>query len=283
MRNLRLALLGLAAISALLLGLGFLQRAFKPETVLPATVPAPESSGPPVAETATNPPSPTPAVKEARQKIEAIIATAPDYGRFFDRLRVVFPDDYDRILDSLAKDTATAQKPPTADVLLTDAVTALRRANGSFAAKAPDAALARIFAMQLKEIQVLAQRDAHLCVAFLFGANGAGLLDFAASHRDLVADAAISGLDAMNSGRESPTSRGMPGDADFQTLDKGLTDKGLSRAEIETLLDGKTANPPISDERMCAAGQIYLETLRGLDPAVRGRLYSLAVDLMVKS
>ena len=34
---------------------------------------------------------------------------------------------------------------------------------------------------------------------------------------------------------------------------------------------------------MCAAGQIYLETLRGLDPAMRGRLYSLAVDLMEKS
>jgi len=100
---------------------------------------------------------------------------------------------------------------------------------------------------------------------------------------DLVADAAISGLDAMNSGHDTPTARGMPGDADFQLLDKGLTDKGLSRAEIETLLDGKTANPPIPDERMCAAGQVYLETLKGLDPATRGRLYSLAVDLMVKS
>jgi len=277
MRNLRLALLVLAAMSALLLGLGFLQRAFKSENASTAT--APDSATAPAA----NPPSLRPSANDARRKIEAIIATAPDYGRFFDRLRAVFPNDYNNILDSLAKDAATASKPPTADAVLADAVTALRRANGSFAAKASDDALARIFAMQLKEIQALAQRDPHLCVAFLFGANGPGLLDFAASHRDLVADAAISGLDAMNSGHDTPTARGMPGDADFQLLDKGLTDKGLSRAEIETLLDGKTANPPIPDERMCAAGEIYLETLRGLDPAVRGRLYSLAVDLMVKS
>jgi len=283
MRNLRLALLGLAAMSALLLGLGFLQRAFKSDNAPPATATAPEAPAAPAAESAVNPPPLPFAVKDARQKIETIIATAPEYGRFFDRLRLLFPNNYNGILDSLAKDAVTAQKPPAADALLADAVTALRRANGSFAAKAPDAALAQIFAMQLKEMQALAQRDAHLCVAFLFGTNGSGWLDFAASHRDLVADAAISGLEAMNSGRISPTQRGMPGDADFQTLDKALTDKGLSRAEIETLLDGKTADPPIPDERMCAAGQIYLETLRGLDPAARGRLYSLAVGLMVKS
>ena len=240
MRNLRLALLGLAAISALLLGLGFLQRAFKSDRAAPTAAVAPAALPAPAEESAANTPPLPPAIQDARQKVETIIASAPDYGRFFGRLRIAFPGDYDKILDALAKDAAAAKKPPTADALLADAVTALRRANGRFAAKAPDAALAQIFVMQLKEMQALAQRDAHLCVAFLFGTNGPGLLDFAAGHRDLVADAAISGLEAMSGGRDNPTQRGMPGDTDFQTLDKALTDKGLSRAEIETLLETKT-------------------------------------------
>jgi hypothetical protein len=281
MRNLRLALLGLAAMSAVLLGLGFLERAFKSEDK-PATAAAPATTNVQQDAAAVEPPL-APAVRDSRQKIESIIAAAPDYSRFFDRLRLVFPGDYDGILDSLAKSAAAAKKLPAADALLADAVTALRRANGGFAAKAPDDALAQIFVMQQKEMQALAQRDAHLCVAFLFGSNGPGLLEFAASHRDLVADAAISGLEAMSSGRLNPTPRGTPSDADFQMLDKALTAKGLSRPEIETLLDGKTADPPIPDGRMCAAGQTYLDALSGLDPAVRGRLYSLAVDLMVKS
>lgn len=276
MRNLRLALLGLAALSALLLGLGFLERALKSEDRTPAGSPAA------VPAAASAPPSSAPEA-ETRQKLDALIAQSPDYGRFFDRLHAVFPADYDGILDQLARNATAAKKLPAPDVLLADTVSALRKVNGGFASKAPDDALARIFAIQLKEMQALGRRDTRLCVAFLFGANGPGLLEFAASHRDLIADAALSGLEAMNSGRRNPVQRGAPTDADFQALDKALSSNGLSRAEIDALLDGKTPEPPIPDERMCQAGQVYLQTMAALDPATRGRLYSLAVDLMVKS
>ncbi len=276
MRNLRLALLGLAALSALMLGLGFMERALKPADQTMAGSPAPltieASLGP------SNAPQ-----QDVRQKLEALIAQSPDYARFFERLHAVFPADYDSILDQLSKTATAAKKMPAPDFVLADAVSALKKANGGFAAKAKDDSLGQIFAMQLKEIQALGKRDAHLCVAFLFGANGPGLIEFAASHRDLIADAAISGLEAMDSGRRSPVQRGAPTEADFQTLDKALSGNGLTRPEIDALLDGKTADPPVADDRMCQAGQIYLRTLAGLDAATRGRLYSLAVDLMVKS
>ena len=71
--------------------------------------------------------------------------------------------------------------------------------------------------------------------------------------------------------------------SDFQSLDHALVDKGLSRPEIDALLDGKTPQPPIPDATMCEAGQSYLATLATLPASVRTRLYGLAVDLMAKS
>ena len=87
----------------------------------------------------------------------------------------------------------------------------------------------------------------------------------------------------MVSGSMEQVQRAAPSDADFTLLDKALVDKGLSRPEIDALLDGKTANPPIADEAMCKAGQIYLGTLATLPKEPRARLYGLAVDLMAKS
>jgi len=278
MMNLRLALLGLAAIAALFLGAGFLERAFRGDRGAPTV-----ETRAPGAETGALSLPETPAIVAARRAIEDTIATSPDYTRFFDRLRLVFPSDYDTILGTLARAAAGSDKTASPDAIMADAVAALRKADGALASKSSDAVLGRIFTMQLNEMRALAQRDAHLCVAFLYGASGAGFLDFAADHRGLVADAAIAGLEAMNSGRMDNIQRGTPSDADFQALDRALTQKGLSRPEIEALLDGKTADPPIADSRMCAAGQTYLETLGALDAAARARLYGLAVDLMAKS
>ena len=174
-------------------------------------------------------------------------------------------------------------KDVNVDLVMADAVSALRRVHGALAMKASDPALDQIFAWQLREMQALAQRDPHLCVAFLYGANGSGFLSFAADHRGLVADAAIAGLDAMNSGRTDQVGRSPPSDSDFQALDRALVSKGLSRPEIDALLDGKLADPPIADPDMCQAGQTYLATLATLPPDMRGRLYGLAVDLMAKS
>ena len=53
--------------------------------------------------------------------------------------------------------------------------------------------------------------------------------------------------------------------------------------KFDALLDGKTPDPPIPDDRMCAAGKTYLETLRQMPEDVRGRIEALAVDLMARS
>ncbi len=278
MRELRLVLLGLAAIIALLLGAGFLLRAFK---TAPAQQTAVIQTATPASET---PPRDTPsseALTAARAKVEAAVADAPDYAKFFDRLRIVFPGDYESIMNTLG--AASQGRDVNVDSMMADAVSALRHAHGTLAAKAPDDALAKIFSLQLEEMQALATRDTHLCVAFLYGASVPGFVAFAADHRPLVADAAIAGLDAMSSGRTQGVDRGAPTDPDFQTLDRSLVDKGLTRPEIDALLDGKTPEPPIADATMCQAGQTYLSTLASLPVGVRARLYGLAVDLMAKS
>ena len=277
MKNLRLALLALAAIVALLLGASFLDRAFRTERPPAVVAKTPDR---PAAEPAV---APSAALTASRRTIEASIAESPDYVRFFDRLRLVFPSEYETILNALAQQAVSGGKPSSVDEIMANSVMALRKSDGALAAKASDQALAQIFALQLGEMRTLAQQDVHLCVAFLYGASGSGFLTFAADHRPLIADAAIAGLDAMNSGRMDQVQRGAPSDSDFQALDKALTEKGLNRPEIEALLDGKTADPPIADERMCAAGQTYLEALAGLATPVRARLYGLAVDLMAKS
>ena len=290
MRELRLVLLGLAALIAMLLGAGFLARAFKgPPRAVAVSI---EPSVPRVASSL----SPQ-ALAAARGVVEQAIADTPDYARFFDRLRLVFPGEYETIVANLAAGlgeagvgrsvspvgTASTASEANPDVAMADAVTALRKAHGALAAKASDDALGQIFVLQLQEAQALAKRDAHLCVAFLYGASGNGFLSFAADHRPLIADAAIAGLDAMASGQTEQVVRDAPSDGDFQVLDRALVDKGLSRPEIDALLDGKVATPPIADDEMCKAGQTYLVTLAALPVDVRARLYGLAVDLMAKS
>ena len=265
MRELRLVMLGLAAVMLLLLAAGFVGRALHP--------PARDKADGTVRSSAGSP----------RAAVEAAIADAPDYTRFFDRLRLAFPSDYETIVASLAAAQPQGRAEPDADVMMADAVTALRRAHGAMAAKASDFALGQIFASNLREMQALGEVNPGLCVAFLFGAGGPGFSTFAADHRALVADAAIAGLDAISAGRGEPVVRGAPSDADFQLLDKALTEKGLTRPQIEALLDGKTADPPIPDAQMCQAGQTYLATLATLPEDSRDRLYALAVDLMAKS
>ena len=288
MRELRLVLLGLAALLALSLGGTFLMRAFTgPPTAHRAVEPAPSTQVANPTDQASSPDATSAAnlstaVREVRASVERSIADAPDYTRFFDRLKLVFPSEYESIMNGIAN-ANLQRRDVSSDIVMSDAVAALRRARGSLAARASEDALAQIFTIQRQEVGELEARDPHLCVAFLYGANGTGFLSFAAEHRALVTDAAIASLDAMNSGRMDNVQRGPPSDADFQVLDQALVDKGLARPEIDSLLDGKTASPPIADDRMCKAGGIYLDTLSGLPSDIRARLYGLAVDLMAKS
>jgi hypothetical protein len=151
------------------------------------------------------------------------------------------------------------------------------------AARADSRALVRVFEMQLAIVQTLADKDARLCVDFLYGGTSKGFFDFSAANRDLVAEMAIAGLEAISSGETNKIVRSAPNEKDFQLLEQALRDKGLDTEEIEAILDGKSTEPPIPDARMCGIGQIYLETLATMPEPERLRIYGLALELMARS
>ncbi len=268
---LRLVLLGLAAVIAIALGISFLF-----EANVPNEANAPSSA---VASLASDEP-----LLATRQKIEAQIdSEAPDYARFFDRLKTVLPTEYDAVLDQFAKQSLAGTDISNVDSLVSEAVRDVRLSNGVLAAKADGPALARIFDMQLKMMQALAAKDPRLCVDFLYGGASQAFFQFSAQNRRLVSDMAIAGVDAIGSGRANQIERPPPSDADFSELETAMKAQGLNPPEIAAILDGKTPDPPIADERMCTVGQIYLKTLATLPEPERLRIYGLAVELMARS
>jgi hypothetical protein len=272
---LRLALLSFAAVIAVALAVAFFldagRQAAETQSAEAPNVTAPE---PPAAEP----------LALARGTIEKEIAhDAPDYAVFFARLQSALPSQYDAILDDFAKESLDGKDVRNVDSLLSQAVREVRVSNGILAAKADGPALARIFDVQLAMMQALAATDAKLCVDFLYGGASEAFFTFSATHRPLVADMAIAGLDAIVSGRTNGIQRDPPGDADFSQLSSAMKAQGVNDAEVAAILDGKQPNPPIPDARMCAVGQIYLKTLASLPEQARLRIYALAVSLMARS
>lgn len=219
----------------------------------------------------------------ARQMIETEIAQSPEYARFFARLRETFTTDYEQALKEFATRLSETKTEQSADYYLSEAVRRLRQSHGALAAKAEPDAMSRVFAKQLEVLQAVAREDKKMCVAFLYGATNLDFQRFAASQRPLIADMATAGLDAMVSGKTKNMAREQPNETDFKTLEKALAARGLDKAEIDALLDGKMPDPPLDDAKMCAAGQTYLEVLRTLPEASRTRIYGLALELMAKS
>lgn len=273
---LRLALLSLAAGIAVILGASLLFEADHSQRQNPPQeIAAPQNQDQKVADDQ---------LPAAREKIEARIASgAPDYMRFFTRLKQLLPHEYDAILDGFAKQSLEGADMTNVDSLLSDAVRALRLSNGALAAKADGPALSRIFATQLAMMRALAAKDPKLCVDFLYGGASQAFFEFSSENRALVADMAIAGLDAINDGRAKKIERQPPSDQDFELLENALKAKQLSETEVSAILDGKTPAPPIADQRMCQVGQIYLETLASLPEPARFRIYGLAVELMARS
>lgn len=219
----------------------------------------------------------------ARQIVETEIAQTPEYARFFARLRATFTSDYEKTLQEFAERLSQTKIEQSADYYLSEAVRRLRQSRGALAAKAEPEAMSRVFAEQLAVLQAVGREDKKLCVGFLYGATNQDFQHFAAAQRPLVANMATAGLEAMVSGKTSNLSRSQPTEADFKTLETALAARGLDKAEIDALLDGKMPDPPLDDARMCAAGQTYLEVLRTLPEAARTRIYGLALELMAKS
>jgi len=283
--HVKLALLALFAIALLVFGGTLINQAMRIEQRPVDTAVKTEAPPPPAAETSAKETAEKEAAARAemRSKIELQLAQSPDYRRFFDQLKLVLPTEYDTVLDSFARRAVKQGETDNIDSMMSDAVRALRISHGFLAAKADGPVLQKIFTVQLQMMQALAAKDARLCVDFLNGNVSRGFFDFSAQNRTLVTDMALAGLDAINNGQSKKIERVAPNDADFQQLEKALRDKDLTSTEIEALLDGKTADPPIADQRMCTVGQTYLQTLSELPEATRLRLYGLAIELMARS
>lgn len=274
MNILRLALLSLAACIAIILGASLL---FQTDLT--------HKTNPPLASAALQKQEQNAEqLQAARKKIKArIAAVSPDYMRFFSRLKQVLPHEYDAILDGFARQSLEGVDVSNVDSLLSEAVRSLRLSSGAMAAKAGGPALSRIFDMQLAMMRALAAKDPRLCVDFLYGGASPAFFEFSSENRALVADMAIAGLDAIKDGRVQRIARPTPSDGDFELLEQALKAKDLNQSEIAAILDGKTPTPPITDQRMCQVGEIYLETLANLPEPARFRIYGLAVDLMARS
>jgi len=219
----------------------------------------------------------------ARQQIETLIAATPDYARYFARLRETFTADYEAAIDDFAARLAQTKEEQSVDYYLSEAVRRVRTSHGALAAKAEPEPIARVFEKQLEVLQAVAREDKRMCVAFLYGATNLDFQRFASSRRQIVSDMALAGLEAIVSGQANKIERAAPTEADFRILENALTARGLGKAEIDALLDGKMPDPPLEDARMCGAGQTYFEVLKTLPEPARTKVYGLALELMARS
>jgi hypothetical protein len=273
---LRLVLLGLAALAAIVAGAALLQKAIRSGT----------SSAPLIATVSTPPGKPWSSPDEidaARRAFGEKLKTAPEYAAFFDRLKTVFPSEYESFLAAFAQRFAASGEIASADLLMAEAARSLRLSRGILAAKAGGPALEHIFELHFAMLRALGVKDSRLCVNFLYGSESPGFFEFSAQNRGLVAAMAIAGIDAIHDGEIQRIERPAPTDTDFDALEKALRAKGLETPEIDALLDGKASDPPIGDAKMCRAGQVYLETLAAMPESTRLRIYGLAVELMARS
>lgn len=222
-------------------------------------------------------------IAAARREIETALAEAPEYAEVTSRLSTQFPAEYETFLAEASRRSAVAGTAASVDMLVFEAARTLRASRGILAAKAGVAALDRVFELQRDMLRALALEDPRLCVDFLYGGAGDGFFRFSAQHRALVARFALAGLDAISDGQAARIDRETPTRDDLRALEDGLLAKGLQGDEIEAVLDAKTSDPPIEDERLCRAGRIYLDVLSSLPEPARMRLYGLAVELMARS
>ncbi len=235
----------------------------------------------------TRVPAPSPSPAEAardsqRVEIEAKLAGAPEYAAFAEKYRNQWPADWGAFLDRIARQRAAGETNDNPDAWMADALHQLRHNRGVIASRASPAALLRVLASQSSILSALSVMDNRMCVDFLFGQQNDAFLDFSNRHRPLIAQMAGAAADAIIEGGSGRAARTPPDDADFDTLETALRENGLDKLEIEAMLDAKLPDPPLSDERLCKAGNIYLETLKTLPEGPRLRLNALAVELMSK-
>ena len=217
-----------------------------------------------------------------RKSLEARLTQAQDYAPFIRKYNSAFPADWAAFTDRAAREHPASAAADNTDSLMAEAVRDLRRARGITASRASPAALLRVLSSQSAILSALSVIDKRMCVDFLFGQQNDAFLAFSNRNRPLIAAMANSALDAIIEGAAGKPPRAPPTDLDFDVLEKALRDNGLDNLEIEAMLDGRLPDPPLSDDRLCKAGNIYLETLKTLPEGPRLRLNALAVELTAK-
>jgi hypothetical protein len=268
MKALRFVLLGLAV--ALIAGLGWRLGHIAPQRGEPAEV-------------AAKAPPPKPDATAAREIVLSRMADASDYVPFYDRLRTEFPSEYAGVVSQASQAVSRTGHPPNPERLLTDALRDLRQSRGVLVAKAAALPLSEVFAAQGDMLDTLAARNPSLCADFLYGGTGPGFMAFSATHRALLERIAMATLNAIADGRAKPVERDGPTSADFDRLTAALKARSLSDDQIATLLDGKTFDPPLSDDKICEAGRTYLHVLSEMPDDLRQRIYGLSAQLLARS
>ncbi|MDB5595913.1 MAG: uncharacterized protein JWM36_2874 [Hyphomicrobiales bacterium] len=231
----------------------------------------------------TRAPSPLAPSDPARPAIEHMLAQATAYAAVLDKMQREFPADYERLLLEFSDRARRDARIESADFYVSEMARGLRQRRGILAARAGPEPLARIFDLQAQMLKALSQTDPKLCVDFLYGNVSPGFYDFAGRNRTLVANMALAALDAVTDGRMQKIDRRAPSSLDFDLLEKELTNRGLSRMEIDALLDGRAPEEQVPEARMCQAGRLYIDALQSLPEDTRARIHALAVELMARS
>lgn len=280
--HLKIALLAIAAALAAAFGSLFLSSgAQKPEPAEPPLaarqVPTTPVAGEP--ESAPKAPAENPSDPQRLAALQDKLAQAAEYGPFLARLRTLYPADYDAAAKAALSQGVEA-RDDAADLFVSVAVQTLRRDRGLLGAKAGGSALDKLFDAHGKVLKQLQADDPALCVDFLNGAPADRFAAFAGSHRALMADEAMAGLEAISDGAEKKIDREAPATADFDDLEKLMLAKGVDKAGVTLLLDGKAPDPPLSDAQQCQNGAVYLDAMKALPDLQRYRLYALALEVM---
>ncbi|WP_294536562.1 hypothetical protein [uncultured Rhodoblastus sp.] len=281
-KQLRIAFLALSATAAAAFGSWFLATGGRTPDAAEPPLPVKQVTTQPVAPAPDNEPQPidsTPVDPQAKDAQEQRLAQAGEHQAFFNRLRALYPSDYNAAIRAVLAGGGQAQDN-AADLFLSEAMRQLRQTRGLLAGKAGGQALDQLFDANRNVLRELGASDAALCVDFLNGAPADRFVAFTAAHRALMAAEALAGLEAMDDGAHKKIDREAPNSQDFDDLERLLLSKGLDKAAIDLLLDGKTPNPPLTDAQACRNGLIYLDALQSLPDLQRLRLYALAVEVM---
>ena len=223
-------------------------------------------------------PSPGEAISAERDRLKASVDATPELAGFVGRAAKAFPADWNRQADAFVLRAASAHELEKPEAVVADLLRVLRRDRGVVAAKADDAALARVFDAQSTLTGKLANIDKRLCADFILGQTSPAFYDALRSARPAFAELASATLAAIVEGAKAEVERGAPNDGDFSALEAELRRRGLGDTDIAVLLDGKMPDPPMEDGVLCDAGLVYYDAAKSIPTDARMRLYALAMS-----